>query len=110
MHRFFRTVGYARVESDREAREILEDMLLRCRDAVHHIAMRNGDRLWELRVPLGDRLGIAMGGYVGEGGKLIRERYLPHRGTTTAVVWAMRPVARFMTRGMMWGLRKRAQA
>ena len=46
MHRFFRTVGYARVESDREAREILEDMLLRCRDAAHHIAMRNGDRLW----------------------------------------------------------------
>lgn len=45
MHRFFRTVGYARVESDREAREILEDMLLRCRDAVHHIAMRNGARL-----------------------------------------------------------------
>ena len=78
MHRFFRTVGYARVESDREARDILEDMLLRCRDAVHHIAMRNGDRLWELRVPLGDRLGIAMGGYVGEGGKLIRERYLPY--------------------------------
>ena len=40
----------------------------------------------------------------------IRERYLPRRGTTTAVVWAMRPVARFMTRGMMWGLRRRAQA
>ena len=40
----------------------------------------------------------------------IRERYLPHRGATTAVVRAMRPVARFMTRGMMRGLRRRAQA
>ena len=40
----------------------------------------------------------------------IRERYLPHRGATTAVVRAVRPVARFMTWGMMWGLRRRAQA
>ena len=39
----------------------------------------------------------------------IRERYLPHRSATTAVVWAVRPLARFMTRGMMWGLRRRAQ-
>ena len=40
----------------------------------------------------------------------IRERYLPHRGATTAVVRAVRPVARFMTWGMMWGLRRRVQA
>ena len=40
----------------------------------------------------------------------IRERYLPHRDATTAVVRAGRPVARFMTWGMMWGLRRRAQA
>ena len=40
----------------------------------------------------------------------IRERYLPHRDATTAVVRAVRPVARFMTWGMMWGLRRRAQA
>lgn len=78
MHRFFRTVGYARVDSDREAREILDELLLHHRDAIHHIAMRNGDRLWELRVPLGERLGIAMGGYVRDDGKLIWERYLPY--------------------------------
>ena len=46
MHRYFRTIGFARVDSDRDAREILEELLFRNRDAVHHIAMRNGDRLW----------------------------------------------------------------
>ena len=45
---------------------------------VHHIAMRNGDRLWELRIPLGERLGLTMGGYVAADGKLVRERYLPY--------------------------------
>ena len=78
MHRYFRTIGFARVDSDRDAREILEDLLFRNRDAVHHIAMRNGDRLWELRIPLGERLGLTMGGYVAADGKLVRERYLPY--------------------------------
>ena len=40
----------------------------------------------------------------------IRERYRPRRGATTAVVRAMRPVARLMTYGMMWGLRRRCRA
>ena len=40
----------------------------------------------------------------------IRERYLPHRGATTAVVRAVRPVARLMTRGTVRGLRRRVQA
>ena len=78
MHRYFRTIGFARVDSDRDAREILEELLFRNRDAVHHIAMRNGDRLWELRIPLGERLGLTMGGYVAADGKLVRERYLPY--------------------------------
>ena len=51
-------------------------------------------------------------GGLGSGGcrLRIRERYRPRRGATTAVVRAMRPVARLMTYGMMWGLRRRCRA
>ena len=78
MHKYLRTIGFSKISTDRETRQLLDTLQDRCRGEARVVRTSSGDSFWEIRAVMGKELGLVMSGYVDTDGKLVRDHYMPY--------------------------------